>query len=46
MDRRTVLKTMSLSLGYVIATPSLLQILSSCDGKKDTAWKPQFLSDS
>ena len=46
MDRRTVLKTMSLSLGYVIATPSLLQILSSCDGKKDIAWKPQFLSDS
>ena len=46
MDRRTVLKTMSLSLGYVIATPSLLQILSSCDGKKDTAWKPHFLTYS
>lgn len=46
MDRRTLLKTMSLSLGYVIATPSLLQILSSCDGKNNITWKPQFLSDS
>ena len=46
MDRRAVLKTMSLSLGYVIATPSLLQILSSCDRKNDIQWKSQFLSDS
>jgi hypothetical protein len=46
MDRRDVLKTMSLSLGYVIATPSLLKILSSCETRNNIQWKLQFLSTS
>ncbi len=44
MDRRKALRNMGLSLGYVVATPTLLTLVQSC--KQDTAlvWTPDFLS--
>ena len=45
MDRRDLLKTLALSGGYLIATPTLIQMLSSCEAKQSRNWKPLFLSD-
>ena len=46
MDRRKALKGLGLSLGYVVATPTILSMLQSC--KKDTtaaaSWVPKFFS--
>jgi len=44
MNRRESLKTLSLSLGSIIATPTLFQLLSSCEASKGEIWTPQFLS--
>jgi len=45
MDRRKALKNMGLSLGYAVATPTLISIMQSC---KDTApeleWTPDFFT--
>ncbi|MEI6865906.1 gluconate 2-dehydrogenase subunit 3 family protein [Flavicella sp.] len=47
MDRRSLLKIMSLStVGCAISTPTLIQLLSSCNSDKNKQWKPLFLSDS
>ncbi len=35
---------MSLSLGYAIAAPTLLQLLTACESGKNTAWQPLFLN--
>lgn len=43
MDRRTALKNLSLSLGYTVAAPTILNILSSCTAETN-GWKPLFLS--
>ena len=43
MDRRAALKNLTMSMGYVFATPSLLSVLSSCTTEK-VLWKPLFLS--
>ncbi|MCK5345968.1 MAG: gluconate 2-dehydrogenase subunit 3 family protein [Candidatus Heimdallarchaeota archaeon] len=43
MNRRKALKNLSLSLGYVVAAPTLMNILSSCTAEVET-WKPLFLS--
>ncbi|MDP3312841.1 gluconate 2-dehydrogenase subunit 3 family protein [Lutibacter sp.] len=43
MKRRTALKNLSLSFGYVVATPTIINILSSCTESVET-WKPLFLS--
>ncbi|MFS4482337.1 gluconate 2-dehydrogenase subunit 3 family protein [Hyunsoonleella sp. 2307UL5-6] len=43
MDRRTALKNLSIGLGYTVATPTILNILSSCTAE-DSGWKPLFLS--
>lgn len=43
MNRRNALKNLSLSMGYVIATPTIMSILSSCTEEVET-WKPLFLS--
>lgn len=43
MNRRKALKNLSLSLGYVVAAPAIMNILSSCTSKVET-WKPSFLS--
>lgn len=43
MDRRKALKGLGLSLGYVIATPTLVSMLQSC--KTDAAtWSPTFFT--
>jgi hypothetical protein len=43
MDRRKALKGLGLSVGYVIATPTIISMLQSC--KTDVAvWKPIFLT--
>ena len=46
MDRRKALKGLGLSLGFVVATPTILSMLQSC--KKDTtavaSWVPKFFS--
>lgn len=45
MDRRTALRNMTLTLGYAVATPTVLSILQSC--KSDVAtWTPMFFSET
>ncbi|WP_405385052.1 gluconate 2-dehydrogenase subunit 3 family protein [Maribacter sp. LLG6340-A2] len=44
MDRRRVLKNMGLSLGYVVATPTLLGLVQSCKSEPAIIWTPEFLS--
>ncbi len=45
MERRQLLKKMALFTGYVVATPTLMQILSSCEGNQSVNWQPLFLSE-
>lgn len=47
MDRRKALKGLGLSLGFVVATPTVLSILQSCktDAKKVAGWIPEFYSE-
>ena len=43
MNRRDALKGLGLSLGYVVATPTIISMLQSC--KTEVAsWKPTFLT--
>lgn len=44
MDRRKALKNMGLSLGYAVATPTLISIVQSCKESKELAWTPDFFS--
>lgn len=44
MDRRKALRNMGLSLGYVVATPTLLSLVQSCKQDAALAWTPDFLS--
>jgi hypothetical protein len=46
MNRRNALKNIGLSLGYVVATPTVISLLQSCknDAKNLTAWIPEFFS--
>ncbi len=44
MNRRTALKNLTAGIGYSIATPAILNILSSCSNNNDT-WAPLFLSE-
>jgi len=43
MNRRDVLKGMGMSLGYVIATPSIISLLQSCKTEA-SVWTPLFLT--
>jgi hypothetical protein len=43
MDRRAALKNMSLTLGYAVATPTILSVLQSCTSDAAT-WTPKFFS--
>jgi len=47
MDRRKALKGLGLSLGFVIATPTVLSILQSCktEAKDIATWVPEFFSE-
>ncbi len=44
MDRRTALKNLTLSIGYAVATPTIMSVLSSCSDASET-WTPQFFSE-
>ncbi|HDZ04610.1 hypothetical protein LCGC14_0080170 [marine sediment metagenome] len=44
MDRRRVLKNMGMSLGYMVATPTLLSIVQSCKSEPAISWTPEFLA--
>lgn len=44
MNRRNAIKNLSLSLGYVVAAPTVMNILSSCTADVET-WTPEFLSN-
>ena len=44
MERRVALKNMGLVFGYAVATPTLLGIVQSCQGKKVLDWTPDFFS--
>lgn len=44
MNRRNAIKNLSLSLGYVVAAPTVMNILSSCTEDVET-WTPEFLSN-
>lgn len=46
MDRRSLLKVVSLSLGGIVVTPTLMHILASCEVKNELQWKPKFLNNS
>ena len=43
MNRRDAIKNLTLSLGYVVATPTIMSVLSSCNEDVAT-WKPLFFS--
>ncbi len=45
MDRRKALKNMGMSLGYVVATPTLLSIVQSCKNEPDITWTPDFFTE-
>ena len=44
MNRRDALKNLGLSLGYVIATPTILSMLQSCTTTEEK-WTPLYFSD-
>ncbi len=46
MDRRKALKGLGLSMGFMVATPTVIGLLQSCknDAKKVAAWKPLFFT--
>lgn len=44
MNRRDVLKGLTLSLGYAVATPTALSMLQSCTQKSED-WKTVFLNE-
>jgi len=45
MNRREVIKGLGLTLGYAVATPTVISILQSCKSDSEgITWKPQFLS--
>ncbi len=44
MDRRKALKGIGLSLGFMVATPTVLSILQSCQKDAEIKWKPLFFS--
>jgi len=45
MDRRKVLKNMSLSLGFAVSAPTMLSILNSCTSNVAT-WIPSFFTET
>jgi len=44
MKRRDVLKGIGLSLGYVVATPSIISLLQSCKRADTINWQPAFFN--
>ncbi|MGB5819103.1 MAG: gluconate 2-dehydrogenase subunit 3 family protein [Saonia sp.] len=44
MDRRKALKNMGLTLGYAVATPTLISIMQSCKEQAVLEWTPDFFT--
>ncbi len=44
MDRRKALRNMGMSLGYVVATPTLISIVQSCKTENVLEWTPHFFT--
>lgn len=44
MDRRKALKNMGLTLGYAVATPTLISIMQSCKNQAALDWTPNFFT--
>lgn len=44
MNRRDALKNLSLSLGYAVAAPTIMNLFASCTAEAD-GWTPLFLSE-
>ncbi len=44
MDRRNALRNMGLSLGYVVATPTLISLVQSCKNEPVITWTPDFFA--
>jgi len=44
MNRRSALKNLGLSLGYTVATPTLISIMQSCQSEKALEWVPEFFT--
>ncbi len=44
MDRRKALMQIGMSMGYVVAAPTFMSVLQSCNDPKANVWVPQFLS--
>ncbi|MET6989679.1 gluconate 2-dehydrogenase subunit 3 family protein [Sediminicola arcticus] len=44
MDRRIALKNIGLSLGYVVAVPTLVSLVQSCKDTPAMEWTPDFLT--
>jgi len=44
MDRRKALMQIGMSMGYVVAVPTFMSVLQSCNDSKTTTWTPQFLT--
>ncbi len=44
MNRRTALKNLTLSIGYVVSVPTIMSAFSSCT-EKEATWQPLFLSE-
>jgi hypothetical protein len=44
MDRRIALRNMGLSLGYVVATPTLISLVQSCKNEPVISWTPDFFT--
>ncbi|MDO6818506.1 gluconate 2-dehydrogenase subunit 3 family protein [Zobellia sp. 1_MG-2023] len=45
MDRRKALMQIGMSMGYVVAAPTFMSVLQSCNYTKTTTWVPQFLNE-
>ena len=44
MDRRKALRNIGMSLGYVVATPTLISIVQSCKHENVLEWTPDFFT--
>ncbi len=45
MNRRDLIKGLSLTFGYAVAAPTVLSVLESCSSKEQS-WNPVFLNES
>src|SRR5690554_5148446 len=44
IDRRKAIRNMGLSLGYIVAAPTLISLVQSCKQDARIPWTPEFLT--